>query len=83
MEPKNNSFGIVTGTATALAFPESRADWARIRNDPNGTLGYIGTYGGASYPLDVGDDTGWFSLNNMSDLYYKGTGTHFSYWFQN
>ena len=79
-DPLNSSFGVVTGTANALPFPSVRADWARIKNNPSGVLGFIGTYGFANYPLATGEDTGWFSEDDMGQLYYRGTGAYFSYW---
>lgn len=83
-ESRNNGFGLLTGTASALAFPDISADWMRIKAPSgNSADNYIGTVGNVVYPLSAGDDTGWFAVDNLSDIYYSGSGTYFSYWFQN
>ena len=81
-EPIFSGFGIVTGTSSALAFPATDFQWARIKVVPSGVVGYIGNYGTANFPLAAGDDTGWFSGSDMSEFYYRGTGSYFSYWWQ-
>jgi hypothetical protein len=82
-ETQNNSFGVVTGTSTALAFPSINSRQLRIKNHPAGVIGFIGAYGSATYPLASGDDTGWFEENNSGEIFYRGTGAYFSYWLQN
>lgn len=83
-EFNNNSFGIVTGTSQALPFPSIKSEWMRIKNSPNSNfIGYIGSYGYTPFPLSPGEDTGWFKEDNSGDIYYRGTGTYFCYWFQN
>lgn len=83
-ESSNNGFGVVTGTASALAFPEANADWMRIKAyGANASEGYIGTMGNAVFPLSASNDTGWFAVEDTSELFYRGAGLYFAYWFQN
>lgn len=82
-ETQNNSFGVVTGTASAVAFPSLNSRQLRIKNHAGGVIGFIGAYGVATYPLSSGDDTGWFDENDSGQIFYRGTGTFFSYWVQN
>lgn len=81
IEYRHNAFLLVTGSANARALPEMNAYWARIKVPATGILGYIGTNGVANYPLDAGNDTGWFPLNDVSEIYVRGTGT-FSVWYE-
>lgn len=79
MDYNNSAFGIATGTAGVQTFPDIIAYWARIKVTG---AGFIGKYGIANYPLATGEDTGWFALENMNEINYKGSGTYFSYWYQ-
>lgn len=80
-ETRNNSFVTVTGSATAQALPNAPAYWARIKVPSTGILGYIGANGRADFPLAAGDDTGWFPLENLSEIFVRGTGT-FACWYE-
>lgn len=78
----NNGFGVVTGTATATPFPDIEVTRFRIKAGLVQTAGWIGSYGWANFPVEQAWDSGWNEVDNMSDIYYKGTGTYFYYWFQ-
>lgn len=81
-----NGIGVVTGTATALNFPNSDIHLIRFKAAPaNLEVFYLGTTANNMWPLSAGDDTGWVLADNWSDYWYKGgTGTvnHLHYWIQ-
>lgn len=83
----NNGIGVVTGTATAIQFPNVACAAVRFRADPNNpAVSYIGTAAANMWPLSAGDDTGWAMADNLSDYWYRGTGTAtpnlIHYWIQ-
>lgn len=80
--PTNNGFGIVTGTATPVSLPNIQAYSLRIKAGTPQSIGYLGSYGTAVFPLLQGEDTGWTDVDNISDLFYQGTGAFFYYWYQ-
>jgi hypothetical protein len=80
--PSNNGFGVVTGTGNAVAFPDIEVSKFRIKAGLVQTNGWIGSFGYATFPVEAGWDSGWNEVDNMSDIYYRGTGTYFHYWFQ-
>ncbi len=43
-ETQNNSFGVVTGTSSALAFPSNASRQLRIKNHPGGGTGAYFSY---------------------------------------
>ena len=78
-------FGTITGTASVQPFPSGTARLARFKANP-ANMGdvFIGNAGEVIFPLDAGQDTGWFSptqgkLENYQYLINAGvTGTvHF------
>lgn len=82
----NNSIGVVTGTATAIQFPNFATERLRFKANPANTETiYIGTSEVNMWPLAAGDDTGWILADNFNDYWHKGgTGTvnHLHYWVQ-
>jgi hypothetical protein len=55
-------FGIITGTSTAQSLPSGTARLTRFKAG-TGNQGdiFIGNEADVVYPLDAGDDTGWFA----------------------
>ena len=81
--PRSNGFGVATGTASAVAFPNIDVFHFRIKAGLVQANGWIGSYGVTNFPVEQAWDSGWNEVDNMSDIYYRGTGTYFYYWFQN
>lgn len=81
--PKTNLFGIMTGTASVLAFPSVPCLMVRLKVSPTSvTTMQIGTGSDAVWPLAAGDDTGWIACNNLNQFSYKGSSGTISYWAQ-
>lgn len=55
-------FGTVTGSASAQQFPSGTARLAKFKADTSnaGDI-FIGNAGEVVFPLDAGQDTGWFA----------------------
>lgn len=81
-EESNSGIGIVTGTSSSVGFPDINASRARVKASFDGVRGFIGVGGNPIYPLDVGEDTGWFAINNLNEYCYSGTGSYLAYWYQ-
>lgn len=83
----NNRFGVVTGTASATRFPTGTAQIARFKAHPSniGTF-FVGDEPTSTlFPIDAGDDTGWFSIDNLNKLYYNnasGSSDYLYWWLQ-
>lgn len=72
----NNGIGVVTGTATAVNFPNMEIRMVRFKADANNpAASFLGTTASHMWPLAAGDDTGWVMADNLADFWYKGTGT--------
>jgi hypothetical protein len=72
----NNGIGLVTGTAVAIQFPSHGVQLVRFKADPsNPANSFLGTTASHMWPLAAGDDTGWVLADDLSDYWYKGTGT--------
>ncbi len=88
-------FGEVQGATSATQLPDVPCSRARIkaRDDNSGNV-YIGNSGvtkpngttdaTTGFPLDAGDETGWFYLSNLNELYCicDNAGDDFIYWAQ-
>lgn len=78
-------FGTVTGTATAQPFPSGTARLARFKAYPTnqGDI-YFGNAGEVLFPLDSGQDTGWFapSQGKLENYQYLGDGEVLHFWVQ-
>ena len=80
-----NIFGVVTGSATALRFPNVPAIQAKLQARlANGNNFYIGNaVGNTVYEMDAGEETDWFEINNLNELWYSapsGTADHIVWW---
>ena len=76
-------FGTVSGTASALPFPSGTARMARFKAAPgNQGNALIGREGEVIYPLDAGDDTGWFAptQGKLQNYQYQGADQIIYYW---
>lgn len=92
--PMNNIFGILTGTATWVQFPAAYAKLMRFKANPDniGNFELANANGLGRYPLDAGDDTGWFAAPSYegnssaeSGYYYRnlsGSTEYLHYWAQ-
>lgn len=84
----NNKIGRITGSFNSVRFPDIPCRMARfgafsgnagsffITTDPNVVFGF---------ELDAGQETGWFSTDNLNNFYYgrsSGTTDYLSYWVQ-
>ena len=83
-----NVFGVITGTAGAR-FPDVDAELARLQAwSTNSGPFFLGVQSGTSYTtweLAAGYDTGWFGIDNLSQLYARnpsGTANYIAYWIQ-
>lgn len=83
-----NVFGIITGS-TITPFPDVPAQLARLEAyAANIGSFFIGHQSGTSqcvWELDAGYDTGWFSISNLNEFWYRnpsGTSDYMVYWIQ-
>ena len=78
-------FGTLTGTASALPFPSGTARLARFKGAiaNQGDI-LFGNDGEVLFPLDAGDDTGWFapSQGRLENYQYVGDGEVLHFWVQ-
>jgi len=86
-----DTFGILTGTYGTRQFPNIPGSLARLKAHPNnGDVWMIGNAKNTGafplpYPLNAGDDTGWFPVteHNLNSYWYsQGSGSYLSYWIQ-
>jgi hypothetical protein len=83
-----NVFGIITGTSVT-PFPDIPCQQANLMAYAS-NIGsfFIGHQSGTSqcvWELDAGEETGWFDIENLNNLYYKngsGTSDFLAYWIQ-
>ena len=69
----NNGIGLVTGTSTAVNFPNVGCQIVRFKAHPaNAEVVYLGTSASHMWPLSAGNDTDWVDADNLSDFWYKG-----------
>lgn len=76
-------FGVVTGTSTAQSFPSGTAHLARFKAG-SGNQGdiFIGNEADTVFPLDGGDDTGWFAprQGKLENYWYTAENDEVLYW---
>ena len=82
-----NIFGVVTGSASALQFPDIPAIQAKIQSRAgNGSIAVIGNAAGnAVFEIQAGEVTDWFEVDNLSELWYSnpsGTADAIVFWVQ-
>jgi hypothetical protein len=68
-----NIFGVVTGSITALQFPDVPAIQAKIQaRAGNGSIASIGNaVNNAVFEIQAGEVTDWFEIDNLSELWYS------------
>jgi hypothetical protein len=86
--PLRNVFERVTGSAVALQFPTGTLSClqARLQAHPdNSGVFFIGTDGIQTWALDAGQETSWFLINDLAELYHinpSGTIDYLNIWLQ-
>jgi hypothetical protein len=68
-----NIFGVVTGSATALRFPDEPAIQIKLQaRAGNGSIASVGnTVGNTVFEIQAGETTDWFECNNLNLLWYS------------
>lgn len=78
-------FGIVSGTASAQAFPSGTAKMARFKADTSnqGDI-FFGSKDEVVFALDAGDDTGWFApiQGKLENYQFLGSDQVLRFWVQ-
>ena len=82
-----NIFGVVTGSATALQFPDVPAIQAKIQSRKgNVGIASIGnSVGNTVLEIEAGEITDWFEIDNLSELWYSnpsGSADALVWWIQ-
>lgn len=81
-----NEFIKVSGSAVATRFPNAEAQMARIvAYSGNNASFLIGGQTTCFFEMAAGTDTGWFGIDNLSELYFSnpsGTTNYLSVWIQ-
>lgn len=82
-------FGIITGTAGVTQMPNIPCNIARFKTLGTNTspfyLGHVSGTVNLPFPMDAGDDTGWFATTNLNRYYFNapsGTAVRLAYWIQ-
>jgi len=80
-------FGVVSGSATPVQFPNEPCGMVRFKTDPdNNEDFFIGhNANNVLFPMDAGDDTGWVSTNNLNRYWYSnvsGSAEYLYWWLQ-
>jgi hypothetical protein len=83
-----DKFGVVSGSATAIQFPDEPCFSVRFKADPDNNedffLGEAGS-GLTPFPMDAGDDTGWIATSNLNRYIYSnvsGSAEYLYWWLQ-
>lgn len=82
-----DEFGVVSGSATAVQFPDEPCGMVRFKADPNNNEDFhIGeNANNVIFPFDAGDDTGWVSTSNLNRYWYSnvsGSAEYLYWWLQ-
>src|SRR3990167_235227 len=85
--PGHNDIRLVTGSATAVQFPDMPLLMVRFKAySGNAGSFFLGENSANMYwELDAGDDTGWVALQNLNHLWYSnasGTSDYMAIWVQ-
>jgi len=80
-----NIFGVVTGSASALQFPDEPAIQAKIQaRAGNISVASIGNaVNNVVFEIEAGEVTDWFEIDNLSELWYSnpsGTADALVWW---
>ena len=82
-----NIFGVVTGSATALQFPDEPAIQAKIQSRKgNADISSIGnSVNNTVLEIEAGEITDWFEIDNLNELWYSnpsGSSDALVWWIQ-
>jgi hypothetical protein len=82
-----NIYGVVTGSASALQFPDESAIQAKLQaRAGNLSIASIGNaIDNAVFEIQAGETTEWFEINNLNQLWYSnpsGTADAIVWWVQ-
>jgi hypothetical protein len=82
-----NRFGLVTGSATAIPFPDEPCIMAKLqaRLDNVETFLIGDAVDNTVFELDAGEETDWFEVNNLNQLWHynvSGTQDQIVWWLQ-
>ena len=68
-----NIFGVITGSVTALQFPDVPAIQAKLQARlSNGTNFYFGnTVNNVVFEMAAGEETDWFEIDNLNELWHS------------
>lgn len=85
-----NTFGIITGTFLLSQLPNIPGKIFRLKarsgNNYSIFIGSQTSTGSLTLPFELsgGEDTGWFSANNLNELYQRGASgsQYLAYWAQ-
>lgn len=87
VSPDDNIFGVVTGSASAVQFPDVTGLMVRFKarssNPGSFFIGNVAT--NCVYEIDAGDDTGWVAANKLNYFWHRapsGTLDLLYYWMQ-
>ena len=80
-------FGVVTGSASALQFPDIPAIQAKIQaRAGNGSIASIGNaVNNMVFQIEAGEQVEWFEVDNLNELWYSnpsGTMDALVWWVQ-
>ena len=83
----NNRFGVVTGSASALQFPDELAIQIKLQARlSNGSIAVIGdAVDNTVFEMSAGEETDWFETDNLNELWYSnpsGTMDAIIWWIQ-
>jgi len=85
--PMFNVIGQVTGSATALQFPDTPCLMLKLKAlTPNIGSFFLGDQSGRTYwELDAGQETDWIPVGNMNQFWHRdpsGSADKLSWWLQ-
>jgi hypothetical protein len=68
-----NIFGVVTGSAAALQFPDVLAYQAKLQaRAGNGSIAVVGNaVNNTVFEIQAGETTDWFEIDNLNELWYS------------
>lgn len=85
--PDVNSFGIMTGTSSGVAFPDRPALLVRFQADPDNVAPvFLGSSAATCiWQMAAGTETGWIAANNLNQFFQRaasGTMDYIQWWVQ-
>lgn len=87
VSPDDNTFGTVTGSASAVRFPSYEGLMVRFKARSTNVGSFFLGNGSNNcvYEIDAGDDTGWVATNQLDLFWYRspsGSLDILNYWLQ-